>query len=156
VTRYTVLAFVLLLPTVSACSGQGSGSAPSAPTADVAAVEVRGDAGNYTFAVTVESPDTGCEQYADWWEVVSPDGALLYRRVLAHSHADEQPFTRSGGPVEVPADSTVLVRAHMNEAGYGGQTLRGTAAGDFEPADLPDDFAADLDAAAPQPDGCAF
>jgi len=154
--RSTALALALLLMTVPACSGQGTESDAAAPTADVTAVEVRGDSADYTFEVTVESPDTGCEQYADWWEVVSPDGALLYRRILAHSHVDEQPFTRSGGPVEVPADSTVLVRAHMNEAGYGGQTLRGTAAGDFEPADLPDDFAADLDTAAPQPDGCAF
>jgi len=160
--RYIALALVGLLMTVPACSGQGSDSgqgsepAPAASTADVTAVEVRGDAGDYTFEVTVESPDTGCDQYADWWEVVSTDGALIYRRILAHSHVDEQPFTRSGGPVEVPADSTVLVRAHMNDAGYGGQTLRGSAADGFEPADPPNDFAADLETASPQPDGCAF
>jgi hypothetical protein len=154
--RYTILALALLLLTVPACSGQGTESDAAAPTADVTAVEVRGDSADYAFEVTVESPDTGCEQYADWWEVVSPDGTLIYRRILAHSHVDEQPFTRSGGPVAVAADSTVLVRAHMNNSGYGGRTLRGTVDGGFDPADRPADFAADLQTAAPQPDGCAF
>ena len=65
--------------------------------ADVTAVSATGEAGAYTFDATVRSPDTGCNSYADWWEVVSPNGELLYRRVLLHSHVDEQPFTRSGG-----------------------------------------------------------
>jgi hypothetical protein len=64
----------------------------------VVAVEVTGEPGARAFTVTVRSPDTGCERYADLWEVVSTDGDLRYRRVLAHSHVDEQPFTRSGGP----------------------------------------------------------
>jgi hypothetical protein len=119
----------------------------------VRAVEVQGSAGDYTFSVTVESPDIGCEQYADWWEVVSPDGTeLIYRRILAHPH-DEQPFTRSGGPVLVAADSTVVVRAHMNTVGYGGQALRGTPSAGFSAAELPDDFGEGIDEASPN---CAF
>jgi len=156
--RILPLVLLLLSPVVPACSQGSESEAPDedAPVADVTDVEGRGEAGDYTFAVTVESPDTGCDQYADWWEVVSPDGALIYRRILAHSHVDEQPFTRNGGPVKIPADSTVLVRAHMNAAGYGGQVLRGTVTDGFEPAPLPDDFATDLETAPPQPDGCAF
>jgi hypothetical protein len=120
----------------------------------VAAVEVEGDIGDYTFSVTIESPDTGCEQYANWWEVVSPDGSrLIYRRILAHSHTDQQPFTRSGGPVVIAPDSTVVVRAHMNTVGYGGQALRGTPAGGFSAVDLPDDFGDEIDEASPD---CAF
>ena len=84
---------------------------------NVTAVTVAGEAGAYTFSVSVRSPDTGCEGYAYWWEVVSPDGELLYRRVLLHSHVDEQPFLRSGGPVQIGPNDTVVVRGHMSTGG---------------------------------------
>ena len=67
--------------------------------AKITAVECTGGPNNYTLSVTIESPDTGCDQYADWWEVFYPDNTLIYRRILSHSHVNEQPFTRSGGPV---------------------------------------------------------
>lgn len=124
--------------------------------ADVIAVQVRGAPGAYDFEVAVRSPDTGCQQYADWWEVVSEDGKLLYRRVLFHSHADEQPFARSGGPVPVQADQPVWVRAHMSTSGYGGAALKGTAAGGFVRATPPPGFAAALAGQPPLPEGCAF
>ncbi len=124
--------------------------------ADVIDVEARGEPGDYRFSVTVESPDTGCDQYADWWEVLSTDGELLHRRILAHSHVNEQPFTRSGGPVDIDADETVIVRAHMNTTGYGGQAMRGSVEEGFSPVELPVDFAADVEDQEPQPTGCAF
>jgi len=68
-------------------------------SARVTKVTVSGEANNYNFSVTIASPDTGCDQYADWWEVFTEDGVLIYRRILAHSHVTEQPFTRSGGAV---------------------------------------------------------
>ena len=113
-----------------------------------------GEAGDYTFTVTVRSPDTGCEQYADWWEVVSPEGdSLIYRRILTHSHVDEQPFTRRGGPVAIARDSTVVVRAHMNNSGYGGQAMHGTPADGFRPINLPPAFGTTIPEAAPE---CRF
>ncbi|MFB6286013.1 MAG: discoidin domain-containing protein [Candidatus Bipolaricaulia bacterium] len=124
--------------------------------ADVVDVSTRGEPGDYTFEVTVKSPDTGCDQYADWWEVLSTDGELLHRRILAHSHVNEQPFTRSGGPVAIDADETVIVRAHMNPTGYGGQAMRGSVDEGFQTAELPADFAADVEDEEPQPSGCAF
>jgi hypothetical protein len=122
----------------------------------VTAVTVSGEPGAYRFTVTVASPDTGCTQYADWWEVLSEDGELLYRRVLQHSHVDEQPFTRSGGPVDVEAETTVIVRAHMSNGGYGGAALRGTPAEGLSAVVLEDGFAADVAEMSPLPEGCGF
>ncbi len=124
--------------------------------ADVTAVSASGQAGAYSFSVTLSSPDSGCRQYADWWEVVSEDGKLLYRRVLLHSHVDEQPFTRGGGPVPVQPTTRVWVRAHMNTVGYGGVTLHGSVQNGFEPATPPAGFAAQLATQAPLPSGCDF
>ena len=129
--------------------------------ADVTGVTISGEAGAYTFDVTVKSADTGCTQYADWWEVVSETGELLYRRILAHSHTEENgtgnPFTRSGGPVAVEADQTVVVRAHMNTVGYKGKIVSGTSALGFsEVTTLPKDFASDIEREEPQPTTCAF
>ena len=125
--------------------------------ADVVAVATSRSAGAYNFAVTLESPDTGCEQYADWWEVITPDGALLYRRILAHSHVDEQPFTRSGGPVDVQSTTRVIVRAHMNDAGYGGVVFSGSVEAGFaaDPS-VTAELAPQLAEQSPLPNGCAF
>lgn len=124
--------------------------------ADVLSIRVTGEPGRYQFGVEIASPDTGCEQFADWWEVLSDDRQLLYRRILLHSHVDEQPFTRSGGPVEIDASSVVYIRAHMNTTGYGGQVLRGTVQGGFEPVEVEPGFGSGLERVPPQPEDCAF
>ena len=125
--------------------------------ADVLLVDVSGSERSYTFDVTLLSPDLGCQQYADWWEVLSPRGELIYRRVLDHSHVDEQPFTRSGGPVSIAADETVIVRAHLNTLGYGGITLEGSPdSGIFTPIQLEPGFAQEVETLPPLPDDCAF
>ena len=143
--------------TTGAVTDGGPVDGGSAKGAIVTAVEVSGDdASGYTFAVTIESPDKGCEQYANWWEVVTEEGDLLYRRILVHSHVDEQPFTRSGGPVMIGADEVVLVRSHMQPTGYSTQAIKGSIASGFESATLPADFASELAEAAPLPSGCGF
>ena len=146
---------------IAACVGAPDAVRSATPAqrgdlADVIGVEPRGSSGSYLFLVTVRSPDTGCGQYADWWEVITPAGELVYRRVLDHSHVKEQPFARSGGPVKVSEQQEVIVRAHMNRAGYGGAALRGSALGGFEPTVLAPDFAQAVAGQAPQPQGCAF
>ena len=131
--------------------------AGSPEAARVLGLEVSGRPGAYTFAVTVQSPDTGCDRYADWWEVVTPDGAkLLYRRILLHSHVNEQPFTRSGGPLQIDADTVVVVRVHVKPLGYARAALKGSVARGFEPVVLPEGFGAKLEAAEPLPGSCMF
>lgn len=124
--------------------------------ANVLSVRVTGEPGAYQFGVEVASPDTGCEQYADWWEVVSEQGDLLYRRILLHSHVGEQPFTRAGGSVKLDENAVVYVRAHMSTTGYGGQVLRGTVRDGFEPAEVETGFGAGLERVPPQPEDCDF
>jgi len=124
--------------------------------AEVIRVSISGIPGSYSFSVTVRSPDAGCEKYADWWEVVTPEGQLIYRRVLLHSHVGEQPFTRSGGPVKIQPDETVIVRAHMNIAGYGKVGFSGAVASGLTSTELPRNFGADLEERGPLPSSCAF
>jgi len=132
-------------------------AARAAEHADVKAVAARGAPGAYIFRVTVRSPDASCQRYTSWWEVVRSDGSLAYRRILDHSHAGEQPFTREGGPVPVRADEVVVVRAHFVPDGFGGAMLRGSVQGGFKPWNhAPPGFAGGLAHAAPQPETCLY
>ena len=124
--------------------------------ARVTDVSVSGETNNYNFSVTIASPDTGCDQYADWWEVFTEDGTLIYRRILAHSHVNEQPFTRGGGGVAIGPDDVVYIRAHMNNTGYGTEVFKGSVSGGFVADELAQDFATDLATQDPLPSGCAF
>lgn len=124
--------------------------------AKVTKVTVSGGANSYTFNVTIESPDTGCDQYADWWEVIDLEGSLIYRRVLAHSHVNEQPFTRSGDNIKLTKNTQVYVRAHMNTSGYGVRVQKGSVENGFMAAELDVEFAKELQKKEPLPTGCAF
>ena len=130
-------------------------SGPSDST-EVIKVKVTGSNNDYTFSVTLKTPDTGCDQYANWWEVISPVGDLIYRRILGHSHVNEQPFTRSGGVVRISADQEVIIRTHMNNTGYVSNAMKGSVSKGFKPLKLDMDFAIDLETSEPQPSGCAF
>jgi len=87
---------------------------------------------------------------------VSEDGRLLYRRILAHSHVNEQPFTRSGSPVNIAKDEIVYIRAHMNNKGYGDVVFKGSVSAGFNQETLETTFASELETTAPLPNGCAF
>ena len=127
-----------------------------ADQAKVTAVNISGEEGAYTFNVELSSPDTGCDQYADWWEVIDADGNLVYRRVLSHSHVSEQPFIRSGGVVDIKSGMMIYVRGHMNTNGYGTIVYSGTVADGLIESTLADDFAIGLAVVDPQPPACAF
>lgn len=104
----------------------------NAANADVETVRaVQNEDGTWTFHVTVRHPDTGWEDYADGWDVVTPEGTILkanpedeFTRVLLHPHENEQPFTRSQSGLEIPDSVTqVTVRAHDLVDGFGGQEV---------------------------------
>lgn len=154
--------YILLITfTASACSDDDirtniDDPTPESQNADVTNVTVTGETGSYTFSVEIRSPDLGCNQYADWWEVISEDGTLLYRRILAHSHVNEQPFTRSGGAIAITADQIVYIRAHMNNNGYGTIVYKGSVANGFNKDTLEASFANQLASEEPLPNNCAF
>jgi hypothetical protein len=109
-------------------AGEKSGQA----NADVTYVRaVLAQDGTWTFHVTVAHPDTGWEDYADGWDVVTPDGTVLkenpedpFTRLLLHPHENEQPFTRSQSGINIPNGVTeVRVRAHDIVDGFGGQEI---------------------------------
>jgi hypothetical protein len=123
-------------------------------SAEILSAEVSGPEMNYTFNVEVKSPDTGCQQYADWWEVITPDTVLVYRRILAHSHVNEQPFKRSGGPVQITQGQEVIIRAHMNNLGYGHRVLRGSVVSGFRQVEIDAAFGLFLAQKEPLPGDC--
>ncbi|MGZ0189355.1 MAG: hypothetical protein ACKVH0_15345 [Alphaproteobacteria bacterium] len=76
----------------------------------------------WSVSATVRHDDTGWEHYADGFQVLTTDGAILGTRTLFHPHETEQPFTRSLSGVAIPADiSRIVVRAHDKVQGYGGK-----------------------------------
>jgi len=128
---------------------------PAPELADVVSVVVTGPLDAPIFAVGIRSEETGCERYADWWEILSDDGELLFRRTLGHSHVDEQPFVRNGGPVQADRDETLWIRAHLHPDGYGGAVFTGSLATGFAETDQHPPLS-DVEDAPPQPTGCAF
>lgn len=128
----------------------------TAGIAVVTNVSVSGEENQYTFSVTISSPDLGCQQYADWWEVIDSDGNLLYRRILTHSHVSEQPFTRTGSPVAISLTKVVYIRAHMNTTSYGNKIFKGSVSDGFTSENLDVTFAKGLEKVAPLPAKCQF
>ena len=93
--------------------------------ADVVGVKiVKEGTGTYRFDVTVKHADEGWNHYANRWDVVAQDGTLLGTRTMAHTHENEQPFTRSLQGVRIPDGvGEVTVRAHDSVHGTGGAEM---------------------------------
>ncbi len=101
------------------------GAGALAGEADVVRAEALAEGGGaWRFRVTVAHGDTGWDHYADKWDVLAPDGAVLGTRVLLHPHETEQLFTRSLGGLKIEEGVTeVNLRAHDSRHDYGGKTL---------------------------------
>lgn len=85
---------------------------------------VQSSPGVFTVNTTVRSLDVPGVSFADAWEVRDSDGNVLGTRILAHDHANEQPFTRSLSGVEIPTDVTrIEVEARDSDRGFCGEPL---------------------------------
>lgn len=91
---------------------------------DVVGVEVTPAGENrFDFDVTLSSPYDSPSRYADAYRVIGPDGETFGLRELLHHHANEQPFTRRLGGVEIPAGiGRVTVQGRDQAHGWGGET----------------------------------
>ncbi len=150
------LLLAALMVGTAACGSDDSTQACPTAVADIEAVAVASEAGHAVFTVTVASPDKGCSCYADWWEVIGLDGTLIGRRLLAHAHDTEQPFTRAGEPWQLSEDLYVIVRAHMHGGtGYGGRVFKGSVRDGFQASSVEAGFANAAASKQPQPPACA-
>lgn len=114
--RIPICALFVALAAVPAAAGE-------ADVVNVRAVEAAD--GSWTFHVTLRHDDEGWDHYADAWEVLDADGAVLGTRKLLHPHVDEQPFTRSLSGVTIPDGiDKVTVRGHDSVHGYGGAKMQ--------------------------------
>jgi hypothetical protein len=112
--RWTLASLIALLMSSSGLAGP----------ADVVSATADCSASKCSFAVTVRHDDKGWNHYANAWQVLAPDGAVLATRVLRHPHVGQQPFTRGLEGVEVPSTLTsVRIRARDSVHGLGGKEV---------------------------------
>ena len=121
------------------------------------------EAGPYQFAVTLQSPDQGCDRHADWWEVLTEAGDLITRQLLDSPHKFEKPFTTETTLTVDPAQ-TLIVRAHFSRDSdgnenngvvkYTNQAMQGSIHKGFKSVRIPPRFAAKVERQAPQPGAC--
>ncbi|MGI8730003.1 MAG: hypothetical protein ACR2LK_08460 [Solirubrobacteraceae bacterium] len=92
---------------------------------DIVSAELKQTGDSYTASVTVSSPYDSPERYADGWRVLKAGtDEVLGEHMLAHDHADEQPFTRMQRDLKIPADvERVTIEGRDQDNGYGGETV---------------------------------
>ncbi len=82
------------------------------------------DAG-WQVDVTLKHADSGWDHYANAWRIVDESGKELAKRVLAHPHVDEQPFTRSLFSAKIPQKTTIVyIEARDTVHGWSSQRVR--------------------------------
>ena len=138
-------------------------------------LDVTDDSGNYTFEVTVQSPDENCSNYADWVEVINPDGKLKRREVYSQPHLDVPTFSATLTSVDIQPDEEVIIRAHFHgtyasgedplvdsvlreriggryeKSGYTDQALRGSVVEGFKSVRISEQYANWLEKKEPLP-----
>ena len=73
----------------------------------------------WRVSVTLRHDDTGWDDYADAWRIVTEDGEIMGERILLHPHVEEQPFTRSLGGVALPPGRAYFIEARSLGEDYG-------------------------------------
>lgn len=70
----------------------------------------------WRVSVTLWHADTGWDDYADAWRIVTESGEVVGERILVHPHVNEQPFTRSlGGLMLDPGQSHYIEARSLGE-----------------------------------------
>lgn len=109
-------------------------SSVMAGEAEIIFAKFHKNAEGWKVDVTLKHADEGWDHYANAWRIVDEKGALLGKRVLAHPHIQEQPFTRSLYSARIPANTTVVyIEASDLVHGWSKQRVRvdlNTTAGD--------------------------
>ena len=122
ITEITLVKKFIALVFVFAITGLATVDAGEVEIVKVKAEKQRA---SWVFHVTLKHGDTGWDHYADAWRVVTGSGKELGTRTLYHPHVDEQPFTRSLGDVDIPADvAEVFVEAHDKVHGWSKQRYK--------------------------------
>lgn len=88
--------------------------------ARIVAAEASASERGWTVSVTLRHGDTGWDDYADGWRVVTADGTILATRTLAHPHVAEQPFTRSLSGLDLPSGTPLYIESSTNVTGWSG------------------------------------
>ena len=146
-------------------------------------VDVTEDSGNYRFRVTLHSADTlqspdlfhipnrSCDQYINWWEILSEDvETLIHQEFMTSIHEDESSFSSTSSPLQLEPDQVFLIRAHQNTSrtkrdeltgaeksvsGYAAeQAFKGSIAKGFKTVRIPESLGKGLAQENPQPLVC--
>ena len=91
-----------------------------ADPAHIVGAEARATGDTWTVSVTLRHGDTGWDDYADGWRIVTADGTVVGTRELLHPHVEEQPFTRSLSGVSLP-DAPLFIESSTNVTGWSGE-----------------------------------
>ena len=124
------------------------------------------DNNKYDISVTIQSPNEGCNRYADWWEAITEEGELLHRKILDSSQGFEHQFTSNALIDILDPDQTIIIRGHFSEdidsyrygygTGYTTQSMKGQVSqpSSFQQVRLPSQFAARVERQGEQPKEC--
>ena len=136
-------------------------------------MSVDGIPGSYSFKVTIQAPDSSCNQRTDWWEVITLQGDLQknHRRIFNKVYEDfPKPLEDTMQSLDIQPDEEVIIRAHFQgnyfsgrdpfsddnswyqKSGYTDQAMRGTIADGFQSVRISKDFAQRLAEQEPLPD----
>lgn len=108
----------------------------------------------YSINVAIKSSDKNCSHYVNWWEAVSENGKLLYRRILSHPHSREQPFSRGGVTNSITDETTFYIRAHIHPFGYSNRGMKGSIKTGFSAVNITNGFAKHLANEGENPSHC--
>jgi len=110
------------LPLIGALCANG---AVSAGQVDIVFAELVEGARGWRITVTLRHTDSGWDHYANAWRIIADNGQILGERILHHPHVNEQPFTRSLGPVAIPVGTqAVYIEGQDSVHGTSAQRLR--------------------------------